>query len=673
MTGNGLVQLTAKDFKSDQEVRWCPGCGDYAILAGVQSFLPELGIPRENLVFVSGIGCAARFPYYLETYGMHSIHGRAPAIATGLATSRPDLSVWVVTGDGDALSIGGNHLIHALRRNVNITILLFNNRIYGLTKGQYSPTSERGKVTKSTPLGSVDQPFNPLSIAIGAEATFVARAIDTDKQGSLEVLRAAAAHRGAAFVEVLQNCNIYNDGAFDVVRNEKENRLYLRAGEEVRWGDRGVRMRPDGTLEIVDASVGGLLRHDPGRDDPGLAFALARLTWETAGVVPLGVFRAVEPARRTRTSCTSRCAPPSSARARESSRLCSTAPTPGRSELGLVRQAGFGRSRILRLDPRLRRGRSRRRRLRRRTDLFAIEEVEPGVWLSQTPAPRCENALRFARASSHLLHGAGGRARAGRLRALGRDRARRAADAAGCAECRGGRTAPRPACRVTRRARPLLRGGQGEPGAVDSRLRAGPRALCRLHLAPPTGGTRDPASRRRQQPSVAPAPASRPVSDRLGDPGGRRRARDDGAPDGRAVRHRPDPRPGRQADAGRNLDRGVCPGAAVPWGRAAARRAQPRPRGRHRRARSPRSERATRRRSARTTPSSIRDAPASSWSVRCARGRSCSTGPSGARSRRSATNEFSSREATLEDPGDPTIPRLEAADGPLWLLSVDQL
>ena len=199
-----------------------------------------------------------------------------------------------MTGDGDALSIGGNHLIHALRRNVNLTILLFNNRIYGLTKGQYSPTSERGKVTKSTPLGSVDQPFNPLSIAIGAEATFVARAIDTDKQGTVEVLRAAAAHRGAAFVEILQNCNIYNDGAFDVVREEKENRLYLKAGEEVRWGDRGVRMRPDGTLEIVDASVGGLLRHDPGRDDPGLAFALARLTWETAGGVPLGIFRAVE-------------------------------------------------------------------------------------------------------------------------------------------------------------------------------------------------------------------------------------------------------------------------------------------------------------------------------------------------------------------------------------------
>ncbi len=292
--GNGdLIQLTAKDFKSDQEVRWCPGCGDYAILNAVQGFMPELGIAKEKIVFVSGIGCAARFPYYMETYGMHSIHGRAPAIATGLATSRPDLTVWVVTGDGDALSIGGNHLIHALRRNVNLKILLFNNRIYGLTKGQYSPTSEVGKVTKSTPFGSVDQPFNPLSVAIGAEATFVARAIDTDKKEMTDVLRAAAEHKGAAFVEILQNCNIYNDGAWDYVRDEKENRLYLTPGEEVRWGEKGVRMRADGTLEVVAADAGGLLRHDPGRDDPGLAFALARLTWETAGSVPIGVFRDV--------------------------------------------------------------------------------------------------------------------------------------------------------------------------------------------------------------------------------------------------------------------------------------------------------------------------------------------------------------------------------------------
>jgi 2-oxoglutarate ferredoxin oxidoreductase subunit beta len=235
--GNGLVQLTKKDFTSDQEVRWCPGCGDYAILAAVQSFMPELGLKRENIVFVSGIGCAARFPYYMETYGMHSIHGRAPAIATWLSVSRPDLSVWVVTGDGDSMSIGGNHLIHALRRNVNLKILMFNNQIYGLTKGQYSPTSELGKVTKSTPMGSLDQPFNPLSLAIGAEATFVARAIDTDKKELTEVLRAAAHHRGSAFVEIYQNCNIYNDNAFDFVREQKENRLYLRHGEPIVWGD----------------------------------------------------------------------------------------------------------------------------------------------------------------------------------------------------------------------------------------------------------------------------------------------------------------------------------------------------------------------------------------------------------------------------------------------------
>jgi len=215
MATNG--KLTAKDYKTDQEVRWCPGCGDYAILAALQSFMPELEVPKENIVFVSGIGCAARFPYYMETYGMHSIHGRAPAIATGLATSRPDLSVWVVTGDGDSLSIGGNHLIHSLRRNVNIKILMFNNEIYGLTKGQYSPTSPLGTRTKSTPMGSLDWPFNPLSLAIGAEASFVARAIDTDRAHLTETLRAAADHRGSAFVEIFQNCNIYNDGAFDFV------------------------------------------------------------------------------------------------------------------------------------------------------------------------------------------------------------------------------------------------------------------------------------------------------------------------------------------------------------------------------------------------------------------------------------------------------------------------
>jgi 2-oxoglutarate ferredoxin oxidoreductase subunit beta len=295
--GGGLIKLGAKDFKSDQEVRWCPGCGDYAILAAVQGFMPELGLKRENIVFVSGIGCAARFPYYMQTYGMHSIHGRAPAIATGLSISRPDLSVWVVGGDGDMLSIGGNHLIHALRRNVNITILCINNQIYGLTKGQYSPTSEQGKVTKSTPMGSLDAPFNPLSLAIGADATFVARAIDTDKTSMAEVLRAAAAHRGAAFVEIYQNCNIYNDGAFDFVREQKENRIFLKHGEPIVFGDRGVRRREDGSVEVVqvaDVPSSDLLVHDARANEPSLAFALSRLTWGTVGAVPIGVFRDVE-------------------------------------------------------------------------------------------------------------------------------------------------------------------------------------------------------------------------------------------------------------------------------------------------------------------------------------------------------------------------------------------
>src|SRR5881275_758103 len=232
-------KLNMKDFKSDQEVRWCPGCGDYAILAALQSFMPELGLPRENIVFISGIGCAARFPYYMETYGMHSIHGRAPAIATGLSISRPDLSVWVVTGDGDALSIGGNHLIHALRRNVNLKILLFNNQIYGLTKGQYSPTSELGKITKSTPFGSIDHPFNPVSLALGADASFVARTIDSDRKHLTSVLRAAAEHRGTAFVEILQNCNIFNDGAFDVLKSPETRDtavVRLEDGQPVRFG-----------------------------------------------------------------------------------------------------------------------------------------------------------------------------------------------------------------------------------------------------------------------------------------------------------------------------------------------------------------------------------------------------------------------------------------------------
>src|SRR6201747_1300799 len=230
---------TRKDFTSDVDVRWCPGCGDYAILATVQGFLPEVGVKRENIVFISGIGCSSRFPYYVETFGMHSIHGRAPAIATGLAPSRPDLNVWVITGDGDALSIGGNHLIHALRRNVNLTILLFNNQIYGLTKGQYSPTSQPGKVTKSTPIGSVDTPFNPVSLALGAEATFVARTLDSDRKHLTEVLRAAAQHRASALVEIYQNCPIFNDGAFDAIKNpdpKADAIIPLVQGEPIRFG-----------------------------------------------------------------------------------------------------------------------------------------------------------------------------------------------------------------------------------------------------------------------------------------------------------------------------------------------------------------------------------------------------------------------------------------------------
>ncbi len=291
-----MSELKAKDFKTDQEVRWCPGCGDYAILAALQSFMPELGVPRENIVFVSGIGCAARFPYYMETYGMHSIHGRAPAIATGLSVSRPDLSVWVVTGDGDALSIGGNHLIHSLRRNVNLKILLFNNQIYGLTKGQYSPTSPLGTITKSTPLGSLDRPFNPISLAIGAEATFVARSIDTDRAHLTDVLRAAAHHRGAAFVEIFQNCNIFNDGAFDFVRDDKTNRIYLEHDRPIRFGEngeKGVRQLRDGSLEVFEGA-GEPLVHDAHMEQPSLAFALSRLTQDTSGATPIGIFRDVE-------------------------------------------------------------------------------------------------------------------------------------------------------------------------------------------------------------------------------------------------------------------------------------------------------------------------------------------------------------------------------------------
>ena len=294
----------SKDFTSDQEVRWCPGCGDYVILNTIRNFLPELGLRRENIAFVSGIGCSSRFPYYLETYGFHSIHGRAPAIATGLAASRPDLSVWVITGDGDALSIGGNHLIHALRRNVNIKILLFNNRIYGLTKGQYSPTSERGKVTKSTPFGSLDHPFNPASLALGADASFVARTIDSDRRHLTSVLRAAADHQGAAFIEIYQNCPIFNDDAFAPLKEASatdQRLIKLEHGEPVRFagGSRGLRFGPHGDLEAVEVTAADedtLITHDAHRADPSYAFALSRLDTSDFRHTPVGVFRQVEQA-----------------------------------------------------------------------------------------------------------------------------------------------------------------------------------------------------------------------------------------------------------------------------------------------------------------------------------------------------------------------------------------
>ncbi|MFA3873664.1 2-oxoacid:ferredoxin oxidoreductase subunit beta [Streptomyces sp. MMCC 100] len=322
---NALLQLvpraegkqSMKDFKSDQEVRWCPGCGDYAILAAVQGFMPQLGLAKENIVFVSGIGCSSRFPYYMNTYGMHSIHGRAPAIATGLAASRRDLSVWVVTGDGDALSIGGNHLVHALRRNVNLKILLFNNRIYGLTKGQYSPTSEVGKITKSTPMGSLDAPFNPVSLALGAEASFVARTVDSDRKHLTEVLRQAAEHPGTALIEIYQNCNIFNDGAFDALKDKEQAEeavIRLEHGQPIRFGGGGtsrsseaesgggakgvVRDPRTGDLEVVDVTADNeadILIHDAHAASPTTAFALSRLADpDTLHHTPIGVLRSVE-------------------------------------------------------------------------------------------------------------------------------------------------------------------------------------------------------------------------------------------------------------------------------------------------------------------------------------------------------------------------------------------
>ena len=299
MTDLAVPVTTRKDWSSDQEVRWCPGCGDYSILTAVQLLMPELGAKREDTVFVSGIGCSSRFPYYMNTYGIHSIHGRAPALATGLAVVRPDLHVWVITGDGDALSIGGNHLLHALRRNVNITIILFNNQIYGLTKGQYSPTSEAGKVT---PFGSLDYPYYPVSLALGAEASFVARTHDLDRKHMMEVFRRAYEHKGAALVEVYQNCNVFNDGAFETI-TAKDNRasmlVPLEHGKPVRFGpdgEKGVIIAENGSAVIVDVAEVGeerILVHDESRPDPSLAFALSRLATGPYSPTPIGVLRAV--------------------------------------------------------------------------------------------------------------------------------------------------------------------------------------------------------------------------------------------------------------------------------------------------------------------------------------------------------------------------------------------
>jgi 2-oxoglutarate ferredoxin oxidoreductase subunit beta len=300
MSTASAAKLTRKDFTSDQDVRWCPGCGDYAILAQVQRIFPELGVAKENVVFISGIGCSSRFPYYMNTYGFHSIHGRAPAIATGLKVSRPELSVWVVTGDGDGLSIGGNHLMHALRRNVDLKILLFNNRIYGLTKGQYSPTSELGKVTKSTPFGSADHPINPVSIALGADATFIARSIDIEAKHQQEIIKRAHGHKGGVFLEILQNCNVYNDGAFAEL-TEKETKvdtqLVVEHGKPMIFGknkDRGIRLNGL-TPEVVTLGNGvsesDLLVHD--EKDPVLAFILSRMA-PPAFPTPIGILRAIE-------------------------------------------------------------------------------------------------------------------------------------------------------------------------------------------------------------------------------------------------------------------------------------------------------------------------------------------------------------------------------------------
>jgi 2-oxoglutarate ferredoxin oxidoreductase subunit beta len=302
MSTAALPVLTPQDFTSDQDVRWCPGCGDYSILAQMKKVLPSLGVPPEKMVFVSGIGCSSRFPYYVNTYGMHSIHGRAPAVATGLKAARPDLMVWVITGDGDGLSIGGNHLMHAIRRNLDLNIVLFNNQIYGLTKGQYSPTSPQGKVTKSTPVGSVDNPILPISLALGCEATFVARSIDVNTKHLAATLKRAAEHKGTSFVEVYQNCNVFNDGAFEWATNREtksDTVIELEHGKPLIFGknrNKGIRLNGM-QLEVVELGKGieedDLLFHDEKLQEPSLAYLLSRMKTPEFPE-PIGVFRAVD-------------------------------------------------------------------------------------------------------------------------------------------------------------------------------------------------------------------------------------------------------------------------------------------------------------------------------------------------------------------------------------------
>jgi len=302
MSTASLPVLTPQDFTSDQDVRWCPGCGDYSILAQMKKVLPTLDVPPEKMVFISGIGCSSRFPYYVNTYGMHSIHGRAPAVATGLKAARPDLMVWVITGDGDGLSIGGNHLMHAIRRNLDFNIVLFNNQIYGLTKGQYSPTSPLGKITKSTPVGSVDNPIHPISLALGCEATFVARSIDVNIKHLSAVLKRAAEHKGTSFVEVYQNCNVFNDGAFEWATNrdtKSDTIIELEHGKPLIFGknrNKGIRLNGM-QLEVVELGKGieedDLLFHDENMQEPSLAYLLSRMR-NPEFPEPIGVFRAVD-------------------------------------------------------------------------------------------------------------------------------------------------------------------------------------------------------------------------------------------------------------------------------------------------------------------------------------------------------------------------------------------